>query len=138
MAKLENKRLKKFNQDKEIFYEKMDVKKAKKQESGLQILTFKRGKGKRFNSAIPSTMHYTMYLADGKMIQSTDGSKPFEFTLDEKPLIPGVKEAITNMRVGGKLRLFIPYYLGYGEAGGGPFPKKADLIFDLELLKVGK
>jgi peptidyl-prolyl cis-trans isomerase A (cyclophilin A) len=34
--------------------------------------------------------------------------------------------------------LFIPYYLGYGEAGGGLFPKKADLIFDLELLKVGK
>ena len=42
------------------------------------------------------------------------------------------------MREGGKVRLFIPYYLGYGENGGGPFPKKADIVFDLELLKVGK
>ena len=115
----------------------MGIKKAKKQASGLQILTFKKGRGKKFNSAISSTIHYSMYLADGKMIQSTEGSDPFVFILDEKPLIQGVKEAITNMRVGGKVRLFIPYYLGYGEAGGDPFPKKADLIFDLELIKVG-
>ena len=115
----------------------MDIKKAKKQASGLQILTFKKGRGKKFNSAISATMHYSMYLADGKMIQTTEGSDPFVFILDKKPLIQGVKEAITNMRVGGKARLFIPYYLGYGEAGGDPFPKKADLIFDLELIKVG-
>jgi len=53
-------------------------------------------------------------------------------------LIPGVNEAIVKMRVGDKARLFIPYYLGYGEEGTAVFPKKADLIFELELLKVGK
>jgi FKBP-type peptidyl-prolyl cis-trans isomerase len=42
------------------------------------------------------------------------------------------------MREGEKSRLFIPYYLGYGERGGGPFPPKADLIFEFEILKVGK
>ena len=137
MEKLENERLDRFLKNQEVFHEKMGIKKAKKQASGLQILTFKKGRGKKFNSAISSTIHYSMYLADGKMIQSTEGSDPFVFILDEKPLIQGVKEAITNMRVGGKVRLFIPYYLGYGEAGGDPFPKKADLIFDLELIKVG-
>tara|TARA_B100000787_G_scaffold170240_1_gene165103 strand:+ start:5502 stop:6605 length:1104 start_codon:yes stop_codon:yes gene_type:complete len=138
MEKVEKDRLLKFSIDQKAFYKKMDVKKAKKQESGLQILTFKRGRGKKFNSAISASMNYSMYLADGKMIQSTKESDPFIFILDEKPLIPGVKEALSKMRVGGKVRLFIPYYLGYGESGGGPFPKKADLIFDLELLKVGK
>lgn len=137
MQKLEKERLDKFMQDKEVFYKKMNVKNAKKQESGLQILTFKRGRGKKFNSSKPATINYTMYLADGKKIQSTEGATPFEFILDKRPLIPGVKEAILKMRVGGKARLFIPYYLGYGESGGGPFPKKADLIFDLELVKVG-
>ena len=138
LEKVEQARLEKFASDKKLFYEKMNVKKAKKQESGLQILTLKRGTGKRFKSSVEATVSYTMYLADGKKIQSTKEDTPFKFTLDKLPLIPGVKEAIMKMRVGGKARLFIPYYLGYGEAGGGPFPKKADLIFELELLKVGK
>ena len=138
MEKAEKVRLEKFAIDQKAFYEKMEVKKAKKQASGLQILTFKKGSGKRFKSSIEASINYTMYLANGNMIQSTKDAAPFKFILDEKPLIPGVKEAISKMRVGGKVRLFIPYYLGYGEAGGGPFPKKADLIFDLELLKVGK
>ncbi|CAI8314175.1 MAG: putative peptidyl-prolyl cis-trans isomerase [Flavobacterium sp. SCGC AAA160-P02] len=137
MQNREKERLEKFMKDKEVFYKKMNVKSAKKQESGLQILTFKKGRGKKFNSSKPATINYTMYLADGKKIQSTEGATPFEFILDERPLIPAVKEAILNMRVGGKVRLFIPYYLGYGENGGGPFPKKADLIFDLELVNVG-
>ncbi len=138
LEKSEKARLEKFASDQKLFYEKMNVKKAKKQESGLQILTLKRGTGKRFKSSEETTISYAMYLADGKLIQSTKEDKPFVFTLDKRPLIPGVKEAIMKMRVGGKARLFIPYYLGYGEAGGGPFPKKADLIFELELLKVGK
>lgn len=138
LEKSEKARLEKFTSDQKLFYEKMNVKKAKKQDSGLQILTLKRGTGKRFNSSVEVTMNYTMYLADGKLIQSTKERVPFKFTLDKRPLIPGVKEAIMKMRVGGKARLFIPYYLGYGEEGGGPFPKKADLIFELELLKVGK
>ena len=138
LESVEKARLEKFALDQKVFYEKMNVKKAKKQESGLQILTLRRGKGKRFSSSVETTINYTMYLADGKLIQSTKESTPFKFTLDKRPLIPGVKEAIMKMRVGGKVRLFIPYYLGYGEAGNGPFPKKADLIFELELLKVGK
>mgnify|MGYP000953310523 CR=1 FL=1 len=41
MEKFEKARLVKFAKDQKVFYEKMDVKKAKKQESGLQILTLK-------------------------------------------------------------------------------------------------
>ena len=131
-------RLEKFAKDKEVFYKKMDVEKAKKQTSGLQILTFKTGKGKKFNPEIITSINYTIYLADGTQIQSTKGADPFKFTFSKRPLITGVKEAISKMREGGKVRLFIPYYLGYGEAGGGPFPAKADIVFDLELLKVGE
>ena len=138
MEKVEKARLEKFAIDQKVFYEKMNVNKAKKQASGLQILTFNKGTGKRFKPSIEATMKYTMYLADGTVIQTTKENNPYKFTLDKQPLITGVKEAILNMRVGGKARLFIPYYLGYGEAGGRSIPKKADLIFDLELLKLGK
>jgi FKBP-type peptidyl-prolyl cis-trans isomerase len=53
-------------------------------------------------------------------------------------MIAGFKEAVLKMREGEKARLFIPYYLAYGERGGGPFPPKMDVIFDLDILKVEK
>ena len=127
-----------FDIDAKAFKSKMGIAKAKKTSSGLQILTLKRGRGKKFNRTEPATMHYTISLAAGKMIQSTVDSDPFLFNLSDQPMIPGVTEALLKMRQGGKVRLFIPYYLAYGEKGYGPFPPKADVIFEFELLKVGK
>ena len=43
------------------------------------------------------------------------------------------------MRVGEKARLFIPSYLGYGSIGRAPLIQpNADLIFEIEILEVGK
>ena len=53
-------------------------------------------------------------------------------------LVAGFREAMLNMKVGDKARVFIPYYLGYGEGGYGPIPGKSDLVFEVEVLKVGK
>ena len=123
---------------KEEFLKSKGKDKAVKTDSGLRILEINKGKGKKFNRAIPATMHYTVSLADGKLIQSTEGKDPFGFTLDKQPMIAGVTEALLEMREGDKSRLFIPYYLGYGEKTYGPFPAKSDIVFDLELVKVGK
>ncbi|MCH3883183.1 MULTISPECIES: peptidylprolyl isomerase [Tenacibaculum] len=123
---------------KEAYLKERGIDKAIKTTSGLKILELKKGTGKKFNRAIPATMHYTVTLANGKLIQSTEGKEPFGFTLDKQPMIGGVTEAILEMREGDKKRLFIPYYLGYGEKLYGPFPAKSDIVFDLELIKVGK
>lgn len=131
-------RYEKFLKDKEIFQKKQGIDKATKTPSGLHILNLKKGKGKKFSENVQTTIHYTMLLADGKLIQSTVGKDPYTFILSEKPMIPGVKEAILKMREGGKVRLFIPYYLGYGERAYGPFPAKSDLVFELEITKIGK
>ena len=40
------------------------------------------------------------------------------------------------MKEGGSSRLFIPYYLAYGEQGSGPVEPFSTLIFDIDLLKV--
>lgn len=136
--KAEEIRYKKFVEDCKIYQAEQGIAKAKKTESGLHILSLKKGKGKKFSETKPVTINYTISLGDGKQIQTTEGRAPFVFTLSKQPMIAGVKEAILKMREGDKVRLFIPYYLGYGERAYGPFPPKSDLVFDLELTKVGK
>jgi peptidyl-prolyl cis-trans isomerase A (cyclophilin A) len=127
-----------FLKDKEVYQKGQGVDKATKTASGLRILTLKKGRGKKFSATTPTTIHYNMLLANGKSIQSTYGRDAFTFTLSQQPMIAGVNEAILKMRQGGKVRLFIPYNLGYGDKAYGPFPAKSDLVFELEIVKVGK
>lgn len=134
----EKKYLAKLAKIKETFLAEKGIDKAIATNSGLKILELKKGNGKKFNRAQPASMIYTVSLATGKLIQSTEGKEPFVFTLDNQPMIAGVSEALLEMKEGDKKRLFIPYYLGYGEKMYGPFPEKSDIVFDLELIKVGK
>ena len=136
--KADEARYQKFLADQKVFEATLNVDKAKKTDSGLKILTLKKGRGKKVTESEPVTMHYTISLANGKQIQTTVGRQPFTFTMNAQPMMAGFKEGALMMREGEKSRLFIPYYLGYGERGGGPFPPKADLIFEFEILKVGK
>ena len=57
---------------------------------------------------------------------------PMDYT-PESRLIAGFREGLLTMKVGDKVRLFIPSHLGYGPQGGGPIPPDADLVFDLEI-----
>ncbi|MDY0779854.1 peptidylprolyl isomerase [Tenacibaculum sp. IB213877] len=122
------------------FKEKMGIAEAFKTESGLKILTLQEGTGKKVNPAIPTTVHYTLYTADGKKIDSSiSKEKPFVFTINKDPLIAGWKEGASRMAEGEKSRLFIPSYLGYGSVGRPPIiDPNTDLIFEIEILKVGK
>lgn len=52
-------------------------------------------------------------------------------------MIKGWDEGVVGMKIGGKRTLYIPHALGYGTRGaGGVIPPLADLVFDVELLKV--
>jgi len=132
----------KYLKDKTIFLEKNDEDKAEKTSSGLRILMLKKNpSGKKIVTNKPIKSHFTLYTADGVLIQSTEqSSKPFVFQLDDtnRPMITGFKEGVKNMREGEKVRLFIPYYIGFGEAKYGPFPAKSDLVFEVEILEIGK
>jgi len=87
--------------------------------------------GKRY------TVHYTGWLKDGtKFDSSVDRNQPLDFVQGRRQVIAGWDMGFEGMKVGGKRRLLIPYQMAYGEAGTGPIPPKADLIFDVELLGV--
>lgn len=83
-------------------------------------------------------VHYSGYLADGKMFDSSvERGEPIDFPLGQGQVIPGWEEGIALMHVGDKFRLIIPYQLAYGEQGRPPaIPPSAQLTFDVELVGV--
>lgn len=138
----EEARYSKYLQDRAVFYQKMNKSEAKNYDTGLSVLMLKKNpKGKKIVDNKPIKSHFTLYTADGKKIQSTnDSSKPFVFQLNDaqRPMITGFKEGVKNLRVGEKARLFIPYSIGFGANKYGPFPAKSDLVFEVEILEIGK
>ncbi|MBA3706409.1 MAG: FKBP-type peptidyl-prolyl cis-trans isomerase, partial [Bacteroidetes bacterium] len=112
---------------------------AKTTASGLKYYEVKRsGSTVKAQAGKTVKVHYSGYLADGKMFDSSiERGEPIEFPLGQGQVIPGWEEGIALMNVGDKLRLIIPYALAYGEAGRDPvIPPKADLTFDVELIDV--
>ena len=84
-------------------------------------------------------VHYTLYLADGSIIDSSiPGGKPMPFQIGSGGVIKGFDEGVRLMSVGDKYRLIIPPNLAYGEkgAGNGVVPPNATLIFDIELVSL--
>ena len=132
-------RYSKYLEDKVLFLKEMNESKSIKYDSGLRFLKLKSNPlGKKVPSNKPVKAHFTLYTADGKKIQSTLDRQPFVFQLDDeqRPMITGFKEGVLKMRNKEKARLFIPYYIGFGEAKDGPFPAKSDLVFEVEIIEI--
>jgi FK506-binding protein 1 len=82
-------------------------------------------------------MHYTGKLKDGTVFDSSVGRGPFEFHIGLGEVIEGWDEGVLKMSLGQKARLHVPSAMGYGAQGaGGVIPPNADLVFDVELLKI--
>ena len=138
--KIEDKRYSEYLEAKKKFLEEKEEPKALKTGTGLRILKLKETKGKRVVVTKTVTANYTLYIADGKRMQSSDDvGKPIVFDLndEDKPMISGLREGVLSMKEGEKARLFIPYAIGFGDQKFGPFPAKSDLVFEIEILKIG-
>jgi FKBP-type peptidyl-prolyl cis-trans isomerase FkpA len=108
--------------------------------SGLKYEDIKVGTGDVAETGKTVTVHYTGTLTDGKKFDSSkDRGQPFDFPLGGGRVIRGWDEGVKGMKVGGVRKLTIPADLGYGARGaGGVIPPNATLVFEVELLKVGK
>jgi FKBP-type peptidyl-prolyl cis-trans isomerase len=83
------------------------------------------------------SMHYVGKLYnDQKFDSSIDRNQPFDIKYKNQSLIPGFEEGLNLVGKGGKVTLFIPYYLGYGEKGVAVIPQYADLVFELDILYI--
>ena len=108
--------------------------------SGLQYWDIVVGTGATAAPGSTVKVHYSGFLTTGQKFDSSrDRGEPFSFPLGQGQVIKGWDEGVAGMKVGGQRQLRIPPQLGYGAAGaGGAIPPNATLIFDVELLEVGK
>lgn len=123
----------------------------------IQTTDLTLGTGKTAVRGALITAHYTGYLADGTIFDSSHNrGQPFETVIGTGRVIKGwdigvlggeYAQAIgyTNqleqsdlppMQVGGKRKLIVPSHLAYGERAVGKIPPNSDLTFEIELLAV--
>ncbi|TKB97833.1 FKBP-type peptidyl-prolyl cis-trans isomerase [Pedobacter cryophilus] len=106
--------------------------------SGLQYEVITQGTGEKPKATDEVTVHYKGTLINGNQFDSSyDRNEPLSLPLNN--VIPGWTEGVQLMAVGSKYRFYIPYQLGYGERGAGQdIPPFSTLLFDIELIKIGK
>ncbi len=87
------------------------------------------------------TVNYVGALTNGTVFDASanHGTEGFTFNLGAGQVIKGWDQGIVGMKEGGKRTLVIPSALAYGsQEVGGIIPANADLVFQVELLKVQK
>ncbi len=107
--------------------------------SGLILNDVKIGTGPEVKSGDTVTVHYVGTFTDGKKFDSSvDRGTPFSFTVGGNQVIKGWDQGLLGMKVGGERKLTIPSTLGYGAQTYGPIPGGSTLLFDIQLLEIGK
>lgn len=108
-------------------------------DSGLIIAIKKEGKGAKPKSGDVVQVHYTGRLTSGLEFDSSiKKGEPIKFPIGTGRVIKGWDFGIMELPVGTKATLFIPSTLGWGARGAGSvIPPNANVIFDVELLKIG-
>lgn len=104
---------------------------------GTQYEVIKMGDGPKPTLSDRIKAHYHGTLLNGTVFDSSvERGTPLVYNLSA--LVEGWQEAISQMPVGSKWKLFIPYQQGYKERGSGKIPPYAALVFEIELLGIEK
>lgn len=103
---------------------------------GVQYIILKEGTGIKPKASDKVQVHYVGSLLDGtEFDNSIRRGSPMEFPVTA--VIEGWQDLLLEMKVGEKVKAWIPSALGYGETGAPPtIPANALLVFEVELLQV--
>lgn len=113
-------------------------------DSGLQYQILEAGEGDPPKVGDDVTVHYRGELIDGTMFDSSKeppqpGREPGPTTFTLGQVIPGWNEGLGLIGEGGKIRLYIPPDLAYGQQGAGQaIGPNQTLVFDVELLEINR
>ena len=105
--------------------------------SGLQYIIRAAGNDVKPSAEDTVFVHYKGTLLDGTTFdESPANDEGIRMLLNR--VIAGWTEGLQLIGEGGKIRLFVPSALGYGENGNRGIEPNSTLIFDVELVKVNK
>ena len=110
---------------------------VKKDPSGFYYEILKTGEGPSPTMTDTVRLHYHGTLIDGTVFDSSvDRGQPASFPMNG--VIKGFSGGLTKSQVGGKIRIYIPSELGYGDnpRPGGKIKPGDTLIFECELLEI--
>ncbi|UJH67903.1 peptidylprolyl isomerase [Allomuricauda sp. SCSIO 65647] len=141
-----------------VFDFQSQIENAETTDSGLKILKLKEGSGEQPKIGQKVLVNYAGWLmADGELFDSNllevaekfekvnlrlrdqGGYRPTPMLYSpEAQLFPGFREGMLTMKVGDKVRLFLPPHLGTGDRDYGPIPGGSTLVFDLEITDIAQ
>ena len=110
---------------------------VKKDPSGFYYEILKTGQGPSPTMTDTVRLHYHGTLIDGTVFDSSvERGQPASFPMNG--VIKGFSGGLTKTQVGGKIRIYIPSELGYGDnpRPGGKIKPGDTLIFECELLGI--
>jgi len=109
---------------------------ANRTTEGLYYVINKEGTGDRPTLSDNVTVHYSGYLTNGSIFDSSyDRGERASFPL--RGVIQGWQIGIPKIKEGGSCKLIIPSHLAYGaNPPSSSIPENAVLIFDIELFEV--
>lgn len=106
--------------------------------SGLQYQVISQGTGARPGPNDTVKVNYKGTFVNGEVFDSSEKNNPPGPTaIPLARVIPGFREGLQLMQVGGHYKFFIPPNLAYGAEPNRPFPPNATLIFDVTLVSTG-
>ncbi len=106
-------------------------------DSGLQYKVIEPGNDVKPGPQDTVWVRYKGTLLDGTVFDETpEDAEPINFVLNR--VIPGWTEGMQLIGEGGKIQLFIPSELAYGDQGNQAIGPNSTLLFDVEMTKVGK
>ncbi|MES2312199.1 MAG: FKBP-type peptidyl-prolyl cis-trans isomerase [Pseudomonadota bacterium] len=106
--------------------------------SGLQYQVISQGTGARPGPNDTVEINYTGTFVDGTVFDaSAKHNPPGAAKIPLAGVIPGFREGLQLMQIGGHYKLFIPSSLAYGAEPQPPMPPNATLIFDVTLVSTG-
>ncbi len=141
-----------------VFEFQSQINEAETTESGLKILKLTEGSGEQPKTGQKVLVNYAGWLmANGDLFDSNvlevaekfenvnlrrrdlGGYQPSPMLYSpEAPLFPGFREGMLTMKVGDKVRLFLPPHLGTGDRDNGPIPGGSTLVFDVEITGIAQ